>query len=551
MISEDESNSEDVSEDTAPALTDESRVDGDSEDSQRGRYQWAERLRAIAPFFVLVYVAVSGFVWAVATPLGGVPDEPAHVVYATAVVRHDYGRPLPVDHPEYSSLMSHVVPEWVTSIVVCYAFDRTVTADCQPPIDEGDEPVSKFTTVARYQPPYYWVVGLPTLALTGSGAFYAMRAASVILATVLVGLGLGVAAPGRRWWLSVGVLAAFTPMAAFLIGSVNPNGAEIAGAIGLAVAILGLVGGPVSRSRLWFQVVSVVVLAVYLAWARPGTWLTLVAVGGATLLLNRRGVAGWLRVRPAVITAAAALVGFAVIAVLLFEAIARAPVMEVLEYTGFLATPAPLVNNLDSVLGNWAALLMQDVGIFGWLDHSLPQSLQLMWLILVGVLLVSALAVGKREEQFLLIAAVIGSTILAPLFVIHFVFGSFTGYQGRYQLPLVILIPLCAVFVLGLRTEGAAKAVFRPIFGWIGFLFPLTMLFAVMWSISRYSIGEPLVWSNILSLSFLLDAVWEPPMSATVVLILGSVVLVVLAPIMRKLGATAPTIAFEDRIDEG
>jgi len=36
-----------------------------------------------------------------------------------------------------------------------------------------------------------------------------------------------------------------------------------------------------------------------------------------------------------------------------------------------------------------------------------------------------------------------------------------------------------------------------------------------------------------------------------VVLIQGSVVLVVLAPIMRKLGATAPTIAFEDRIDEG
>src|SRR5665811_410723 len=141
-----------------------------------------------------------------------------------------------------SMLMSHAVPAWIPSIVVCYHFDPAVTADCQPPVSESDDLVEALTTVSRYPPVYYWIVGLPSIGLTGARALYAMRAVSAILATILIGLGLVTASPGRRWWLSVGVLAAFTPMTAFLVGTVNPNGAEIAAAIGLGVAVLGLTG---------------------------------------------------------------------------------------------------------------------------------------------------------------------------------------------------------------------------------------------------------------------------------------------------------------------
>ena len=521
-------------------------ADAAGESGDAGRWGRLASLRNLAPYLVLLYVLVAGVTWAAVTPPGGVPDEPAHLVYATAVVRNDFGKPMAVDDPPSGALMSHVVPAWVVSVYhVCYAFDPDATADCQPPVIDSGQAVVGLTSVSRYPPVYYWVVGLPSLGLVGAEALYAMRVASAILATVLVGLGLVTASPGRRWWLSVGVLVAFTPMAAFLAGSVNPNGAEIAAAIGLGVAVLGLTGDSPTGKRVWSQGAAIAVLGSYIAWARPSTWIILGAVTGASLLLNRRSVVDWIRIKPPVAITTGAVIGISVLATVPYELLVRDPVEEALA-VGRGSFSATLLENLDSTLGYWTSWMMDAVGRLGWLDHTVPQMLQTLWLIALGTLLVMALAVGKRADRLLLLAILIGSTVVAPLFVLQFVFGSVVGYQARYHLSLVILVALSSVFVLGLRWRSSFRSMVSPFFGWIGILFPIIMVVAVLGSLSRYAVGQPLVWSNIFLFRFVREAAWLPPTKALVVLAIGLASLLMLAPLLRRVGIDATMVAFED-----
>ena len=49
---------------------------------------WAVRRPSVSPWLVCwLFFTALGCTWAVATPVLGVPDEPAHTVYAAAAVR--------------------------------------------------------------------------------------------------------------------------------------------------------------------------------------------------------------------------------------------------------------------------------------------------------------------------------------------------------------------------------------------------------------------------------------------------------------------------------
>ncbi len=502
---------------------------------------------------------VSGFVWTAATPLAGVPDEPAHVVYAAAVVRGDYGTPVVSENPENAAdtvtLMSHTVPEWVTSLPnmpnrPCYAHDQRVPADCQSGVSSSGDPVTALTSVTRYPPPYYWIVGVPSIAVAGPEALYAMRAVSVVLATILIGLGLATAAPGRRWWLSIGILLSFTPMVAFLVGGVNPNGAEIAAVIGISVAILGLSGGVLETKRVWSQAASIGVLGAYLAWARPHSVPILGIAVGATFLLNWRSAVAWSRIRPLASTAAVFWIGLAVLTASSFYILVQAPARRALMAGHNQAhPPEPFLVNLNAMLEKSAAFLADTIGLFGWVDHAAPWVLQVIWLTLLGTVLVMAVLAGRNAQSLLLFAIVVGSTIVAPLLVIQFHFGSPWGYQARYNLPLVVLIGLSSIFVLGLGWRGKSRRFLRSVLGWIGSLTPLIMATSVVWSISRYANGGPVVWSDALSFRFLRDAAWLPPVGAMGIVLIGLVVLAAMALVLGQVGLHTTSIEFEEQLD--
>ena len=93
------------------------------------------RWRAFLISFILLFGL--GGVWALATPLMGVPDEPAHVIRAASVVRGDIVPRQSVEDPYMSDVD---VPEWAAAAhsLTCFAYDPGIPASCQPPAENDD-----------------------------------------------------------------------------------------------------------------------------------------------------------------------------------------------------------------------------------------------------------------------------------------------------------------------------------------------------------------------------------------------------------------------------
>lgn len=502
------------------------------------------RVKDVLPFLVVAYMAIAGIIWAALTPPGGIPDEPSHIIYAAGVVRGDTGTVVAVDHPPFDHLVSIDVPAWVSSIQVCYAFNPAVTADCQPPLIEDDSLSPALTTATKYPPAYYAVVGLPSLFLTGARGMYAMRGASVLLAVSIVGLGLGISSPGRRWWLSAGALVAFTPMVAYLVGSVNPNGAEIAATMSLAIAMLGLTDEGGSNARAWFQTLGIGLLGAYLVWARPWSTLNLAAVLGVVLLANRRSLLAWIRRNRIPGIVSGLLITLSGSGAIVFEVAVRDPAEKAVAASSAAVT-APLAQNIDATLQSWASWITDNIGRLGWLDHTAPSLIQFIWLAFVAALLIWALAMSRPSQRIVLMSTVVGSTLLAPLFVLQFLFGSVTGYQARYHLPLVVLVPVLTLFLLGANSTAAQRDPSKAVLGWFGALAPIMMVTTAAWSVARYALGQPFGWPDIVTLRFLLDGVWTPPQNALTVAIVGVVGLIVSAPVLWMFGRATPGVHFE------
>lgn len=512
------------------------------------------RLKTASPLLVVVYVGIAAIVWAAITPPGGVPDEPSHIVYAAGVVRGDLGTAVDTDDGFRRILPALDVPEWVTTISVCYRGKPSNgriggTADCQPALSDSSSIVPATTTVTKYPPPYYWIAGTPSLVLSGPMGLYAMRVASALLFAALIAIGLGIASPGRRPWMAMAVVLAYTPSSAHIAGSVNPSALEIGAALGLAVGLLGLgVTGQPSR-RMFLEALGLVILGCLLAWSRPTGPYYVLPVVLVSSLFNWSGLRAWARQSFAVALSALGIVFAAMIGAVAFHVVVRSPLDAVVR-----AGTAPeelfydrvsLWANVDVVLSRLQAWSFDAIGQFGWLDHSAPRVAQLLWIGLLLSVLTLALASASNGRRLLLVGVVIGATILTPLVVLVAVFGGGDGYQARYHLPVMILIPLVSLFVLGGTSEAGDHRLLRPILGWIGIVAPLVMLVSIVWSFSRYAVDGMPVWTDVLGLRFIFERVWGPGRAAAIVAVLGGVGLVVSAGVLRAVGRQAVDADFD------
>ncbi len=476
---------------------------------------------------VVAYIFLASVAWAMITPIGGVPDEPAHITYSAAVVRGDLGAMAVVNHPVYPQLAVVTVPEWVGEITdpprsidafpyPCYGGGVTITADCAPQLSTSTTPTRVPTTVNRYPPPYYWIVGLPTLVMAGEPAIYAMRIMSAALAAAVIAMGLTIASPARRTWLALGTMVAATPMVTHLAGSVNPSGLEIASALGLGIGLMGVVG--TEKRRPGVSAVLMVALAFLVAWARPNTHLTLIAVVGASILINARGLLGWLHRR---VVGMAAGVGIATaiwsalalrtVATRLTDVVAPSPPVE-----SILSAPILDLNGnlqqLEQRFIDWGTDL---IGRFGWLDHSPPVAITVAWLLAVMVLVMVALVLAPRREGATLFAVIAGAIVVAPLFVITKTLNAFV-YQARYHLPLATLIVIGAIVMLGRLQIREDRQLGWSILRRVALLAPAATVLTILGSLHRYSVGGDTHITNGLSLPFVTRA-WMPPWPAVLV----------------------------------
>ena len=517
------------------------------------------RRRALAPlasgnarFFLVLWAALSatGAGWSLSTPLFTSPDESAHVVHAVAVVRGELTGTT-IERPgEYYSIVTGVqVPAYyggARASAACFAGDVEASAGCSPGFGAGSGATATVTTsVGRYPPLYYALVGAPSLVLDGAAAVTGMRLLSAVVGAAALagalttlrsafgrGSGRGSEA-GSGPWLAAGLLAT-TPMTWFLVGTVNPSGLETALGLLTWCALLPVAVAPRQvdvRARLLWGTVA----AAALIMVRPsspvlaaGIALTLVVLttrsawGPAAAAVGRRG---W--IAPAAVAAgAAALVAAWLLVVRPTDNLGGNP-------DPSLASPLRAVAGAGTATGKY---LQQQVGVFGWLDTPAPLATWLPWTACLGALVLAALAVGRRRRALLVLAVL----VLAVPVVTQVPTAARLGliWQGRYLLPLSVGLPLVATAALVATDLGARLA--RALAPWVVVATAVAQAAALGWALWRYGWG-------LSTLPLVQGAGWSPPVGAAPALAvglvgIGSTALVVLGVVRsgRTVGSAPP-----------
>lgn len=223
------------------------------------RHGSADRRPGRRAYGLVAFVALALIeaAWVFGLPLGGSPDEPAHVYRAVALDR--YGDLIPATAAKGSSL--YLDPPYYVKVptatvnavapVMCTAWRSNVGNACAKKYVPGtDEPVTQVTTAAgRYLWVYYAVVGIPSLLDPGRHGVFGMRLVGAWTSAALLAAAASTMLRLRRPVLpAVGVAAALTPMVTGMAATVNPNAWEICGGVLVWASLLALVGGEQHRT---------------------------------------------------------------------------------------------------------------------------------------------------------------------------------------------------------------------------------------------------------------------------------------------------------------
>jgi Predicted membrane protein (DUF2142) len=376
---------------------------------------------AAAYFFALLVVVVT---WAVGVPQFGAPDEPAHIYKAYGTAHGELlGAPVSAEFP--SNLREFDGPDSLgPPSPSCYNGLPDVPASCVSPISPH-----LISSAARYPPFYYGLVGLPVAASGESDSAFAYRLVSAVLCVALLALAMIVAKRGLRTDVVALQLAVLTPMALFLMASVNPNAIEIAG----FVAIWACLSRVVSDARLpigllilasWLSAAVVLMRPISIVWMAGTVVVAVVAASPQRRreLLSRR-VLAW-----AVGPTALALVGS-----WLWLLYSR---MEIKDER--LTNTLDLADALRRSVDDWGGYLRQTIGVLGWLDTTLPSFVYAAWFVALGLVAVIHLRSATRRT-FVALVVLVAVWLALPLLINGFT-NSRAGltYQGRYSLPIFV-----------------------------------------------------------------------------------------------------------------
>jgi hypothetical protein len=440
--------------------------------------------------------------WAFASPLGSVPDEPSHAIRAAAVVRGEISTPAWTDN---TSMVSAEVPAYVAHMHerTCYATRAEIPASCVVPVaGDPDALVTTGNSAGANSPLYYAIVGLPTLVLSGDAALYGMRLVNALLCAGLLALAfMQVSQLARSRWTLLTTAIAVTPMIVYLAGSINPNALEAASATALFVTLTAAFRAESSRRVLWERIAIAALSVVLLVNTRSIALLWVLVVLGAALALGRAEVIRPLLRRPAA-WVLLALAGLASVAALLWYANPPDTAPQAFSGTGTNAVSAfiaMLVRTFDFSDGL--------VGIFGWLDTPAPAFTVIVWSAAIIVALVLALLWGAQRSRWVVIGLLavlvlmpaVTQAILAPQF--GFI------WQGRYMLAVFA----CLLVACGIALDDANDA---PLTSRLKAVVAITVgalaighLWSFVWALRRYVVGAGGSLGDMLA-----NAPWQPPL---------------------------------------
>ncbi len=448
--------------------------------------------RGIGPYLLIGFVLLLGFSWVFANPPGYAPDEPAHYTKAVGVGRGElvgtpepypvgpgFG-PLQLQWINKASRTFKIPPGLSPGGLACSIFSPTETAACIYEIETNGELIQFRTYVGTYEPFLYLPPGLamnrtdnPVTAtlvgrmVSGAIALGLLAAAAAVLVKRSV--------PGS----GIGLVAAITPMVVFLGSALSPAGPELAAAICLTAVVLRLTrAGPVPRS-IWFVAAG---SGSVLALSRSlGPFLLVAILGVFVAAAGPRGLAQTVRNGGRWASLAGAVILLGVMANVAW---------------GLRVQPQPSIS-LGSVLSligrsvrELPEVLRQGVGSFGWADVNMPSVAYLGWATMVGVLILTALAIGRpRDRAFLgmtILGCFVGSVAIAAA-VIH---QTHFPMYGRYALPLWVIVPLCAGEIVTRNHHRLPTALWRA--SLVGLPLVAAAVHATGWYVNarRYAVSE-------------------------------------------------------------
>ena len=389
---------------------------------------------------------IAAVAWAVATPLGGSPDEPAHIIKAASVVRGQFlGEP--TDQPAVRSVM---VPEGIATAAdwPCYAFAPAQSANCLREVPDGSDLRPADTSAGLYNPTYYLLVGWPSLLTSDTSlAVIGMRVAGALLVTFFLAAGFAALyrlRPSRA--TAFGLAAAVTPMVLFLAAAVNPNGLEIATGFALISSLL-LVLGPEPLARRWPWLLLAGAAGVLLAQTRglSPLWMAVIAVIAFVATPWERTLRE-LRRWPVILTIA--VLGAAVVGAVGWTFA-----------TGSLGSMGNFPGATDSPRRAFLTMLFRTfdpglIGVFGWLDAPAPAYVVAMWSFLSFAVVLAAVAVARGRSTWGLAIAVVALLVIPA--VVQALSVQTSGYiwQGRYALVAYATLIALATAILAVGRWG-------------------------------------------------------------------------------------------------
>lgn len=491
------------------------RAESRADDSGRRTFWWA--------FLVLMGLSAA---WTVATPLMGVPDEPAHVVKAAAVVRGELtGREM----PDGGAFQHVTVPAGIAYFDTfgCFAQHKDITPACvQPLAGDPKQLVDARTSAGNYNPVYYAVVGLPSLLTSSPAAVYGMRLVSAVLSCLFLASAFSALSRlRRRKWAMVATAVSVTPMVLFLNGAVNPNSLEYATAAALLANLLLLLERS-SEPAAYPRYVPIVTAAACLLANTKGLsllWLALM-VGTACILGT------WSQIRALSRTpwvwAGASAIGLSC-AFALYWLIGH----ESLSSNPFEAAGSSPATGAEIMLDRTFDYATGYVGQFGWLEVPAPMAAFVLWLGLASALVFSAIVLTRGRARAATIFLLAALLLLPPLLQAQAVGTIGIVWQGRYI--LAIFVPL--LIVAGIALDRIDGRPFSPqvsaVLNGIAVLVAALHFWTFMQTLRRYVTG----WAvDRRWIEMIWNPSWQPPGGTLLCVAYFTLVLVLALWLVRR-----------------
>ncbi|MHA7220758.1 DUF2142 domain-containing protein [Arthrobacter sp. RHLT1-20] len=459
--------------------------------------------------FLLIFAAVS--LWSLATPLMAFPDEPAHTIKAAAVVRGQ----ITIEEGTSFGHGVHVrVPAYIANLHAqdCYKFRQDTAANCAPaiPSDANAEAIG-VTSAGSYNPMYYWIVGLPSLLLTGQPALFAMRILSAVLSAAFYAAGFTALAQLRQARIPVLMASlAVTPMVLFLAAGINPNSLEVAATMAAFCGFVVTLDNAHRVRHVLPAVVTVIASTIVLANTRQVSliWLLCALVAGV-LLFRGADIKAAFRNR-LVLTGVALTVPGVLLGIYWIYLMLHAPANSGVAPEG-IANPQPGVSIYRAFLTmveKAPEFVQQYIGVMGWLDTPVPMAVVMFWSMVFVVAFLLPMLI--RPFQTTLGAwAALTMLIFVPAILQASIWKSMGFvWQGRYNLPLVVVL-LIAVGMTARRLRfpqsSGAQSVARVVLWAAVFCHLLAFAFVLR----RYVVGTfgGGNWHALIN-----GAQWQPPL---------------------------------------